>query len=126
MSKFASDNTLEGTLDRIGACTRLRVCAGQPTSYADAVTKTLASVVVDSGDFSKADGDVSGRKITVAQQTGITITSSGTADHVVLTKEDVSPSLLPVGTTCTSQALVANGTNTVTVPAWKAEVRDPS
>jgi len=126
MSKFASDNILEGTLDRIAACTRLRVCAGQPTDYADAVTKTLASVVVDSGDFAKADGDTSGRKVTVAQQSSITITASGTADHVVLTKEDQSPSLLQIGTTCTSQALVANGTNTVTVPAFKAEVRDPS
>lgn len=28
--------------------------------------------------------------------------------------------------TCTSQALTANGSNTVDFPAWKIEVADPS
>jgi hypothetical protein len=124
MSKFASDNVLDGTLDRIAATTRLRVCAGQPSSYADAITRTLASVVVDSGDFSKANGDTNGRKVTVAQQSAISITASGSADHIVLTKEDQSPSLLQYGTTCTTQALTSGGT--VTVPAWDAEIADPA
>lgn len=124
MSKFASDHVLEGTLDRVAACTVQRVCAGQPTSFADAVTKTLASVAMSGGDFSKADGDTSGRKVTVAQKSSISITASGTADHVVLTKEDQSPSLFEYATTCTSQALTSGGT--VTVPAWAVEVRDPS
>lgn len=124
MSKFASDNILDGSLDRIAACTVLRVCAGQPTSYADAVTKTLASVTVDSGDFSKANGDTNGRKVTVAQQTGVSISASGTADHIVYTKEDQSPIQLQGATTCSSQALTSGGT--VTVPAHDWEISDPA
>lgn len=124
MAKFASDNVLDGLLDRVAVTTRLRVCSSQPADYAAAVTATLASVVVDSGDFTKANGDTNGRKVTVAQQSAISIGSSGTATHVVLTKEDVSPSRLEYGTTCTSQVLTAGGT--VTVPAWDIEVADPT
>lgn len=124
MAKFASDNILDGLLDRVAVCTKVRVCAGQPTSYADALTKTLAVVTVDGSDFSKANGDTNGRKVTVAQQSAITIDSSGTADHIVLTREDVSPCLLEYGTTCTSQSLTAGGT--VTIPAFDIEVADPS
>ena len=124
MAKFASDNILDGLLDRVAVTTVLRVCSSQPADFAAAVTATLASVAMQGADFTKANGDTSGRKVTVAQQSAISISASGTATHVVLTKEDVSPSLLEYGTTCTSQALTSGGT--VTVPAWDIEVADPT
>ena len=121
MAKFATDAVLDGLLDKVATGTILTVCSAQPTTRTEAVTTyKLADVVVDSGDFSKADGDVSGRKLTVAQQADVPVDSNGTATHVAICD---GTTLLYV-TTCTSQVLTSG--NTVTVPAWKIEISDPS
>lgn len=126
MAKATPDAVLDQMADDIIArCTRQVVCSSQPTTYAEAnATFALADVTMDSGDFTKANGDVSGRKVTVAAQSGVLIDASGTATHVALL--DVAGTALLYVTTCTSQALVANGTNTVNIPAWDIEVADPS
>ncbi len=82
----------------------------------------LANVAVTAADFTKADGDTSGRKVTVAEKTGITVHTSGDATHVALV-DDAAKELLDV-TTCTLQTLTAG--NTVTVPAWDHEIQDPA
>lgn len=121
MAKFATDAVLDGLLDKVATGTILTVCSAQPTSRTEAVTTyKLADVVTDSGDFAKADGDTSGRKVTIAQQTDVPVDSNGTATHVAICD---GTDLLYV-TTCTSQVLTSG--NTVTVPAWKIEVSDPS
>lgn len=86
------------------------------------VNYALANVAVDSGDFTIANGDVSGRKVTVAQQTDIPIHTTGDADHVALvndTEKDV-----PLITTAPSQTLTALGT--VTTSAFDDEIEDPT
>ena len=98
------------------------VCSSQPTVFADIATYKLADVTMAGGDFTLAAGDVSGRKVTMGAKSGIVIASSGTATHVCL---DDGSTLLEV-TTCTSQALTANGSNTVNIPAWKNEVAAPT
>jgi len=121
MAKFASDAVLDSLLDKVATGTILTVCSAQPTTRTEAVTDfKLADVVVDGADFVKADGDVSGRKVTVGQQADVPVDSNGTATYVAIC--DAS-NLLYV-TTCTSQVLTSG--NTVTVPAWKIEVSDPS
>jgi hypothetical protein len=121
MPKWQNDLMLDAALDYTGAATLLTVCSAQPTTYAEASsTYKLADVVVDSGDFSKANGDSSGRKLTVAQQASVPIDSTGTATHVALAISG-SSTLLYV-TTCTSQSLTSGGT--VTVPAWDIEIAD--
>ncbi|QDP47087.1 MAG: hypothetical protein Tp1111SUR522732_25 [Prokaryotic dsDNA virus sp.] len=105
MGKSASDGILDGTLDAIASCTTLTICAGQPTSYAQIATFALASIVIDSGDFSKANGDVDGRKVTVAGQADLDIDTSGDADHVVV--DDGTDFMV---TTVTTQALTSGGT----------------
>ena len=62
--------------------------------------------------------------ISVAAKTGVLIDTSGTATHVALV--DVTGTLLDVVTTCTSQALTANGSNTVNFPAFDIEIADPT
>jgi len=119
MSKVASDGMSDGGLDASAACTVITVCAGQPTSQVDIAARALASGVVGPGDFSKANGDVSGRKITCAQQADLSISSSGTADHVAI--DDGTDYFV---TTCGAQALTAGGT--VTVGAWDREIADPT
>lgn len=123
MAKSATDAVLDGTLDIIATGTLLTVCSAEPTTYTEAATTyKLADVVLDSGDFSKANGDTSGRKITIAQQSAVPVDTTGTATHVAIST--TSGSLLRVVTTCTSQALTSG--NTVTVPAFDFEISDPS
>lgn len=120
MAKWANDLMMDAALDYVAASTRMVVCSGQPANFAGIAAVALADVVVAGGDFTKANGDTSGRKVTVAQKAGVNIDTSGTATHVAL---DDGTTLRYV-TTCTSQALTSGGT--VTIPAWDVEVADPS
>ena len=125
MAKFAADIVMDGALDIIASATKQVACSAQPTTYAEAnATYALADIVIDGTDFTKANGDTSGRKVTVAAQNGVLIDTSGTATHVALVR--TADSTLIYVTTCTSQALVANGSNTVNFPAWDVEVADPA
>lgn len=119
MAKFTADSVLDAALDKVATAVMLTVCSSQPTTYAEATaTFKLADVVVDSGDFSKANGDVSGRKLVVAAQNTVPVDSSGTATHVALCD---GTTLLHV-TTCTSQALTSG--NTVNIPTYDIEFLD--
>ena len=94
MAKLAHDDVLDGALDIIrNNCTRMVACSAQPTTYTEGnATYALADITVDSSDFTKANGDVSGRKLTVAAQSGVTVDTSGDATHIALL--DVSNSKL--------------------------------
>lgn len=124
MGKAAHDDVIDGALNIIkNNCTKLVVCSAQPTTFAEAnATYDLANVTVDSSDFTNANGDVSGRKLTVGAQSSVSITDSGDATHVALL--DVANSKLLYVTTCTSQTLTAGGT--VNTPAFDIEIADPS
>ena len=129
MAKFASDDIMDAALDVvINNADKLVVCETQPASYSDATTDkgnggdALGETSVGSGDFSKADGDTSGRKLTVAAQSGITVDVDGTADHAALV-DDTNSRLLTV-TTITSQGVSAGGT--MDVQAYDEEIEDPS
>lgn len=126
MAKTTADRVLDGALNIVkNNDTRMIACSAQPTTYTEAnATYALADVTMASGDFTAANGDVSGRKLTVAAKTGVLIDTSGTATHVALV--DVTGTLLDVVTTCTSQALTANGSNTVNFPAFDIEIADPT
>jgi hypothetical protein len=124
MGKLVDNSVLDAALNVIktGAIL-LVVCSDTPTTYANATaTYDLADVAIDTDDMAIADDIAAGggRKLTIAQQAAITINHSGTATHIALCSADT---LLYV-TTCTSQALVA--ANTVTVPAWKIQIADPT
>lgn len=123
MAKWANDLVMDAALDYIATCTILCVCSAQPTTYAEMTgTYDLATHVMAAGDFSKANGDTNGRKVTIAQQATITVDHTGTATHVALGIS--GSSTLVYVTTCTSQSLTA--ANTVTVPAFDIEIADPS
>jgi hypothetical protein len=125
MAKATPDAVLDKPLDEIATATRMIACSAQPTTYTEAnATYALADVTMAGGDFTKADGDVSGRKVTVAAKSGVLIDASGTATHVALVR--VADSTLLYVTTCTSQVLTANGSNTVNLPAWDIEFADPA
>ena len=124
MAKELHNDVYDAALDKIATCTHCVVCSTQPANYAGIAAVTLATVTLTAGDgngdWTVADGDASGRKVTMAQQASISITQSGTATYVVW---DDGTTLL-AATTCTSQVLTSGGT--VTVPAVDMEFADPT
>jgi hypothetical protein len=122
MAKSANDLVMDAALDVVATSVKMTACSAQPTTFAEAnATFALADVTMAGGDFTKANGDVSGRKTTVGAKSAVLIDVSGTATHVAL----MTGSVLIYVTTCTSQALTANGSNTVNFPAWDIEIADP-
>lgn len=126
MAKTVHDDVLDGAWNIIkNNCTRQVACSAQPTTFTEAnATYALADVTMASGDFTVANGDTSGRKVTMSAKSGVLIDTTGTATHIALL--DVTNSKLQYVTTCTSQAVTANGSNTVNFPAWDAELLDPA
>lgn len=125
MGKATPDAVLDKPLDEIATATRQIACSAQPTTFTEAnATYALADVTMAGGDFTKANGDTSGRKVTIGAKSSVLIDASGTATHVALVR--VADSTLLYVTTCTSQALTANGANTVNFPAWDIEFADPA
>jgi len=124
MAKTVHDDVLDGAFDVLDQANLMIACSAQPTSRTEAVTTyALADVAMTvNTDYTKANGDVSGRKVTVAAKSTVLIDTSGTATHVAL----VDGTRLLYVTTCSSQALTANGSNTVNFPAWDIEIQDPS
>jgi hypothetical protein len=121
MAKIVDDSVLDGAFAILDNATRQVVCSGQPANFAGIAAVNLAQVTMAAGtDYTKANGDTSGRKCTMAAKSGVPVTASGTATHISL---DDGTTLLYV-TTCTSQALTSG--NTVNIPAWKVELADPT
>lgn len=126
MGKTVHDDVLDGAHNIVkNNATKMTACSAEPTTFAEGnATFALADVAMANGDFTNANGDVSGRKCTVGAKSGVLIDASGTANHIALL--DVTNSKLLRVTTCTAQALTANGSNTVNFPAWKFEIADPT
>lgn len=121
MAKKVDNSVLDAALQVIDNATRMVACSAEPANFADIANVDLADATMVAGtDYTISDGDTSGRKVTVAAKSGITIDTSGTATHISL---DDGATLLYV-TTCTSQALTAAGT--VDFPAWDIEIADPT
>jgi len=124
MGKLVDDTVLDGALNIVkNGVTQLAVCSTQPTTYEEATAtyKLALKTGLFSGSFTgPANGDTNGRKLTTNQQASITVDAGGSAQHIAL----CSGTALLYVTTCTAQTLTAG--NTVTVPAWKIEIADPS
>ena len=122
MAKSVHDTVLDGAFDVLDQGNIQVACSAEPTTRTEAVTTyALAdAVMVADTDYTKANGDTSGRKVTVAAKASQTVDATGTATHIAIC--DAS-NLLYV-TTCTSQALTSG--NTVNFPAWDVEIGDPT
>ena len=118
MALWASDAVRAAAANYLAAnADTMIICAGQPTDYADAISKRLGQVTLSPGD---ATVQMSGqdRLLAVAAKSGVAITTSGTADHVALVNA-TSSSLLFV-TTCPAEPVFAS--STVNVAAWSAAI----
>jgi len=120
MAKWQNDLVLDAALDYISTnATEMYVCsgAGAPIDRAAAITASLIAAVTPTFQ-ANADGDVSGRKLTVDAKADQAITATGDATHIAL----CSGTTLVYVTTCTTQSLSNGGT--VTVPLWDVEFAD--
>jgi hypothetical protein len=80
------DDVLDLSLIEIATATRVSVCSAEPADYAGIAAVSLGSLVLTpgdgNGDFVIADGDTSGRKLTLTEQAALTPTSDGTANYL--------------------------------------------
>lgn len=120
MSKSAPDASLDPNLDEIATCTQMDLVSDSSTPTN--LTNSLASVSLTpgdgNGDFTIADGDSGGRKLTITAKPGTTVTTPGTARHVVLSLSGT----IKYVTTCVETAIAG----TVDIPAWKITFGDPA
>lgn len=121
MGKFANTDVLDGALNIVAGATRMVAVSGQPATFADADAGKLAEATLSGGDFALAAGDTSGRKVSIAGKSSLSVIAPGTADHIALL-DPVTSRLLYV-TTCPAQALVTGGT--VSIATWSVEVGAP-
>jgi len=122
MAKSVHNDVLDGALNIVkNNATLMTVCNAEPLTRAEAITTyALADVAVTGTDFTAADGDTNGRKLTVAAKSAVPIDVSGNATHVAI----VDGTRLLYVTTCTAQQLTLGGT--VDIPTWKFEIADPT
>jgi len=127
MAKLLDNTVLDAGLDLIQAnATQISLTVDQPTTYGTATGTYALAIKSDltSGSYtSPADDAVSpyGRKLIVSAVTAEPVDVSGTAGFVNLMG---AAATLYAVTTCTAQALVQG--NTVTIPAWKIQIGDPT
>ncbi len=119
MGKAATDAMIDGGLDKIDDVTVMSVCSAEPANHAGIAAVLLAEQAVMTGSNTKADGDTSGRKLTIPQQSSVSITATGNATHIVI--DDGTDIFV---TTCDAQGLTSGGS--VTIPAWDIEISDPA
>lgn len=124
MGKSAHDDVFDNGLNAIkNNCDKMVLCSQEPTTFVEAnVTFALADVAMVSGDFTIANGDVSGRKITVVAKNAVPVDATGTSNHLALL-DTINSKLLFV-TTHPAQAVTSG--NTANIAAWKDEIADPT
>jgi len=81
-----ADAVFDGGLNFLDSnVTRIDLCTADPNGvYGSIAGSSVANYTVDGTDFTIANGDTSGRKITLSQQTGNNGTATGAANFLVL------------------------------------------
>lgn len=119
MAKKCADSVLDSALDKIAEATSMIALASEPADRAAALSGALATATMVGGDYTNSNGDADGRKVAVAQKSGINVDVTGDATHVAL----IDGVELIYVTTCTLQTLTLG--NTMTFPTWDVEIADP-
>lgn len=102
---------------------RLDLCSQEPTNYTEATSTYSLGNQTSITIGTIADGDVSGRKVTVSATSGGTIGTTGTATHYAIS-DTTGTQLLAAGDLTTSQQVVSG--NTFTTDAFDIEIPDPA
>lgn len=133
MSKTLIDAALDAAFAYVAdRATQMTLCEGAPATYFQASSRkadggfVLASVSLtpglNAGDFALSDGSLTGRRLSVSARSAISVTDSGTADHLAIV--DGTSGTLLVVTELTETLAVSPGT-VVGVKSFSAEILDP-
>lgn len=125
MAKVVTNGIFDAALNVVGGFDRMAFCSAQPADPTGISAVTLAVVTMTGGDFTVADGDTSGRKITIGAKSGVSVTVSGDVNHVALyinASQGAGDNMLV--TTAPSRT-VANG-DTIDSQAFDFEIQDPA
>jgi len=102
---------------------RVDICSAEPTTYTAATSTNTLGNTTSITISAPADGDTSGRKVTLSAISGASVTATGTATHFAIT--DTSNSrLLATGSLSASQAVTSG--NTFSLTAVDIEIPDPA
>lgn len=124
MTKFIHDDVMDAALNEIATANLQTLCSDPPTTRTEAVTTyALADVAMAGGDFANANGDTSGRKVTVAAKTGVTVDTTGMATHRALVDGTVLLLVTELGTVRQNTAQ-AGGASTITLDTGASAVDD--
>ena len=119
MSKLTDDSVMDAALAVVQTSNDYHICFGDPSNRAEVIANSLANVAPTF--TGPANGDVSGRKITVDSKSGVTVNATGTAAVACL----ISGTLLLDKTDLSATQLITAG-NTITIQAWDHEIADPT
>jgi hypothetical protein len=124
VSKFLSVDVIDAGLDKFATAVKTTLCSAQPANFAGIAAVALASVTrtagTGNGSYTKANGDTSGRKLTIAAVSTVTVAVSGTCTYVAY---DDGTTLLGVAES-EAKALTAGGT--VALSSHKLEIQAPT
>jgi hypothetical protein len=123
MSKSVHDDVLDGALNIVkNNVTTMTMCSVAPTTRTEAITTyALADVAVGSSDVTAANGDTSGRKMTVAAKTGVTVDATGMGTHIALV-DGTRLLFVTEANTVRQNTAQAGGASTITLDASASAV----
>lgn len=120
-----ADAVYNAALDKIATCTRVSACTAEPANYAGIAAVSVGNYTLTAGtgngDWLIADGDTSGRKITLLAQSGNNGTATGAASFLAF---DDGATLLCV--VAGSGQTVNNGSPWTIAQFKVIEMRDPT
>jgi hypothetical protein len=121
---YIHDDILDAACSKISADTEnLYITSQEAITYLEAQTTYKLGTKATPGFTGPANGDVSGRKITINAITDGVVDATGTASHWALCDNSLSK-LLCTGALTTPQGVTA--TNTFTLTAFDVEFPDPA
>lgn len=130
MAKTVHNDVLDAALNYIkNNSTQIVCCEGQPATYASAIADfgggghKLAISNISGADFTVAEGDTNGRKVTVGQKANVEVSVTGSAEVIALVNSGSSEI---VYTTDVSTIQVVTDGNTMTFNTWDIEIADPT
>lgn len=123
MGRSLHNNVLDAALEYIkDNGDKLCVCNAEPTTYLEATDSfMLMETALAAGDYTIEDGSVDGRRLTVASQNDVAVSTTGTASHFAIV-DTVNEHVLLV-TPCQSMSVTSGETENLNSFSWTS--RDP-
>lgn len=83
------DDVYDAALDKLATATAVHACTAEPANHAGIAAVTVGNYTLTAGDgngdWTIANGDTSGRKITLGAQSGNNATGTGAANFLAFT-----------------------------------------